>query len=483
MSHINGLPPSVLAQILFKAALPLAGGLDDWKEKLPLLAVCRAWKKLAETFVLNQVFVKVSEACTNYDPPINDLTHSAHVAWTSNAELIISRNCMLNAKQMTIEMPHSFTCDHLRHVVLGILKLDCVGWPHINTLSIIDPPLYCGHFIEPVAIDEQTVADVERTMQYFGQNMGCIAELNLSRRTNKCVGGLVHTSLASVYGGQLQALRVGAPVSFDFSHYFRNIAVLELTLSLEVARVVPSVCGGTLKVLKLRDVPRDFVWRHFHYDFYVRPIVFRRLTILHLFYDYKYPLPTAAEIQSKVASGALNCDQLAFPALKQLFIQNCTPDCDLLYAEEPFPELRRVHLSGSLDEISHCSRLKLAWVRDLHIKLDLDETEEAVQICNATNHFFSQICIGRTAILEIGVGHLTLDPELIRWIDLTKLELVSINYKTLCKLIARLPNLTKFEAYSLEFGADTVESLAEDESLFASADPLLAWGARLATVT
>ncbi|KAJ2733694.1 hypothetical protein IW152_002877 [Coemansia sp. BCRC 34962] len=379
-------------------------------------------------------------------------------------------------------MPPVAAYEYLQHIVLGILKLDRVGWPRINMLSITYPPL-CGHSIESVVIDEQTAVDFKRIIQYFGQNMCCVVVLNLSCPTDNNADDLVNSNLVSTYGGQLQVLRIGAPVSFDFPHYFRNIAVLELTLSLGVARGVPSVCGGTLKVLKLYDVPRNFVWRHFRYDLYTGPIVFCRLSILHLFYDYELHIPTVDEMQGKAASGAHSCDQLVFPALKQLDIRNCTPDCDLLYAEAPFAELGSVRVAGLLNEISYCSRLKLVWVRDLHIELDISESDEAVQICNVTNHFFSRICIGQTAILEIGIGRFTLDPELIRWINLTKLGVVSINFKTLCRVIARLPNLTDFEAYFLEFGAATVEGLVVDESLFSSTDPLLAWGAKLATVT
>ncbi|KAJ2026223.1 hypothetical protein GGI06_000256 [Coemansia sp. S85] len=483
MSHINSLPLSVLAQILRKAALPLAGSLHVWKEKLPLLAVCRAWAKLAEPFVFSQAFVEILEACDYKYGLYEELkpdTHSTLVAWTSNAELVISRNCMLMTKRLEIWMPSDITCDNLQHLVLGTLKLDHVDWTHVNTLSIGCQYWLCEHSIEPIVIDEQVVVEVKRTIQYFGQNMRGIVELNLNCLNNKDIVDLAYTNLATIYGRQLQVLRTAVPVALGFS-YLWNIAVLELSLDVTVAPVIPSVCGETLKVLKLDNVPHNFAWHHYRYDIYTRPIVFCRLTILHL--SYKRNPATMDEIQSKVASGALNCDQLVFPVLKRLFIRNCTPDCDLLYAEAPFPELRSVHLSGLLHEISHCSRLKLVWVRDLHIKLDLTGKEEAVQICNVTNHFFSSICIGQTAILDIAIGRFTLDPELIRWINLTSLELDLICYKVLCRVIARCPNIAHVWTYSLDFGVTTLESLAMDKSLFSSADALIPWGAKLASFT
>ncbi|KAJ2907999.1 hypothetical protein GGI21_003327, partial [Coemansia aciculifera] len=112
-----------------------------------------------------------------------------------------------------------------------------------------------------------------------------------------------------------------------------------MTLDHAAGRKLPDVCGETLRVLKLSKVPQNFAWRRFRYDIFVRPIVFPRLTILHLDYDGLDAELTEDEIQSRVSSGARNCDQLCFPALKELIIYNCTPDCDLLYADTPFPEL------------------------------------------------------------------------------------------------------------------------------------------------
>ncbi|KAJ2873997.1 hypothetical protein H4R27_006532, partial [Coemansia aciculifera] len=125
-----------------------------------------------------------------------------------------------------------------------------------------------------------------------------------------------------------------------------NIKALELRLDSSAARVLPGICGKTLRVLKLFNVPHNFAWHHFRYDVFVQPIVFHRLTILHLSYEVKDIALTEGEIQDKVASGVHNCDQLSFTSLRELVIQNCTPDCDLLYADLPFSELKKMGLSG-----------------------------------------------------------------------------------------------------------------------------------------
>ncbi|KAJ2507504.1 hypothetical protein IWW47_001076, partial [Coemansia sp. RSA 2052] len=268
------------------------------------------------------------------------------------------------------------TPDDLRHIALDILQLDRVDWMYINTLNLGE---YSPSYDFP---DEQAVssepdgAEFARTMQYFGQNMRNIAELNFTDLYLGDMGYLVGDAFASMYGGQLQILRVQGTVLPPIYHLSRHIAVLELTLDSSEARVLPSICGETLRVLKLSSVPRNFAWHHFRYDVFVRPIVFPRLTILSLSYKYQFTDLTKDEVQRKITSGALNCDQLFFPVLKKLEISNCTPDCDLLYADTPFPELEKADLSGTLDEICHCRRLRLAWVGDLYVYISLFDTND-----------------------------------------------------------------------------------------------------------
>ncbi|KAJ2460344.1 hypothetical protein GGF42_000893 [Coemansia sp. RSA 2424] len=387
------------------------------------------------------------------------------------------------ARRLTLRMVEFVTPDYLRHIALDILQLDRVDWMYINTLNFYRLFSIYDFSDEEAIASESDRAEVARTMEYFGQNMRNIAELNLRRRGSKATEGILGTIFASMYGGQLQILRARGSVPLPISHLSRHIAVLELTLDSSAARVLPSICGETLRVLKLKNVPRNFAWHHFRYDVFVRPIVFLRLTILSLSYEDQHAELTKAEIQRKVTLGALNCDQLCFPVLKKLTIRNCTPDCDLLYADNPFPKLGRVRLSGLLNEIRHCSRLKLTWVGDLSISVSLLDTDDMTGFYSVTNHFFSSICISRSAHLDFYGDWVPIDPELIRWANLTYLSVHTVSYETLCKLISRLPNLTSFQASRLDFSTTLADTFSIDESLFLITDLQLAWGAKLATLT
>ncbi|KAJ2072939.1 hypothetical protein GGH13_002348 [Coemansia sp. S155-1] len=59
-----------------------------------------------------------------------------------------------------------------------------------------------------------------------------------------------------------------------------------------------------------------------------------------------------------------------------------------------------------------------------------------------------------------------------------KLEVDKADFATVCKAIGRLPNLCELTIDKL-----ATNSPIEDSSLFANADPMLAWGERLAVIT
>ncbi|KAJ2892314.1 hypothetical protein IWW38_003266 [Coemansia aciculifera] len=372
--------------------------------------------------------------------------------------------------------------DHLQHVALDILELDHVDWMHINTLTVSRFYPACEHYAIPVVIDDSVKDKAEHALQFFAQNLRNVLKLDMPEGFSVPIRDFIREELAHMYGGQVQILRATGPLSHPFSELSRTISVLELSLDNEAAQKLPNVCGETLRELKLSKVPQNFAWRRFRYDIFVRPIVFPRLTILHLNYDGLDAELTEDEIQSRVSSGARNCDQLCFPALKELSIYNCSPDCDLLYADTPFPELEKVTLLGSFDSIRHCSRLKLVWVGDLNVRFWTQLDNFTTDVHNVTNALFTNICIGRSAVLDLDAPQLVIDPEAIRWVNLTALSVYTVSYRTLCKLIARLPNLATFKIYSLEFDDMQVGDFYMDESLFCGMDPLLAWGERLVNI-
>ncbi|KAJ2828558.1 hypothetical protein GGI24_002362 [Coemansia furcata] len=482
MPDMNDLPEAVLKKILRNAAATPAKTLAKWKTKLPLLAVCRAWTDLVIGAVFDQVYVELFEACPHCDPPMVALFNN-NLTLSSNAGLLISRNCTLMARRLKIELADRTTPYHLLYIAVVILKLYRVDWMSMNTLTITDPRWACKHTFNQVTTEETSTPEVALAVSYFVENMRNIVEINLVYPFIGFVGEHFVATLVSAYGRQLQVLRARNPNSFPISILSRNIQVLELDLDLLATPVLPIICGKHLKVLKLDNVPRNFAWHNFRYDMNVRPIVFLQLTILHLAFKHADKALTERELQDKVASGAYNWDKLEFPSLRELEIRNCTPDCNLLYTDHSFPELNRVYLSGSIDGICYCMRLKLSWVRDLHVSIYQDTLGDTAEIYRATNHFFSDIFIGRTATLIITEKLFVLDPEQMRWINLTQLLVDTVNHATVCRAIGRLPNLCGLTIEYLEFDSLNMDGFSTDASLFVSVDPMLAWGEKLATLT
>ncbi|KAJ2021272.1 hypothetical protein GGI03_000389 [Coemansia sp. RSA 2337] len=465
MLNSNELPVVVLAQILHKVTATPAKSLSEWKTKLPLVAVCRTWAVLTVDAVFNQVYVE----------PVR----SQDFLWTSNAELLISRECVSVARRLTLGWSYCTTPDHLQYIVVEILKMGRVDWSRINSLTITlaDWTLYRRQY-RPTHY-EHTSTDNTGIVQYFAQNLRNVVELDLLYRRYGDIERYIFDSLASYYDRQLQVLRAPGQILMPISCIASNIRVLELTLDSSAAPILPSICGKTLKVLTLFEVPRNFAWHYFRYDISDRPIVFLQLTALRLVFNREEIELTEGEVKNKIVSGAHNCDQLVFPALRELSIDDCTPDCDLLYANLPFPELKEVRLSGDFTHIRHCSRLKLTWVGDLYIYVSSTHSRDSADFYKATNHFFSNIRIGQTAALVIFCEQFIPDPELMRWPNLTTLQLDSIGYTRVCKVIGQLPSIRELTIYCLEFIDMAGDSLSANSSLFINADPMVTWATNL----
>ncbi|KAJ2859900.1 hypothetical protein GGH94_005844 [Coemansia aciculifera] len=241
------------------------------------------------------------------------------------------------ARHLTLEWSFCATPENLKYIVVEILKLDRIDWQGINSLTITlaDWTTYCTQYRH--LHNERATTDSADIVQYFSQNLRNVVELNLRYRRYGATEKYLFDGLATHYDQQLQVLRAPGQIPMPISCIARSINVLELTLDSSAARVLPSICSGTLRVLRLDNVPRNFAWHYFRYDIFVRPIVSRQLAILRSTFKYEDTQLTEGEIQDKIGSGAHCCEQLSFPALKELSISNCTPDCDLLYADLPFP--------------------------------------------------------------------------------------------------------------------------------------------------
>ncbi|KAJ2042812.1 hypothetical protein H4S04_007102 [Coemansia sp. S16] len=207
----------------------------------------------------------------------------------------------------------------------------------------------------------------------------------------------------------------------------------------------------------MSDVPRNFAWHHFRHDIFNNPIIFLQLTVLRLTFEYESFDITKDEVRDKIALGAHNCD--------------------LLYADIPCPELKEVVLSRSISNIRHCSQLKLTRVCDLSVCIFSADLDGTADIYRVTNHLFSNIHIDLGASLSSTSDWFVLDPDVMRWTNLTKLEVDKADYTTVCKAISRLPSISHLILQNL-----ATNSFIEDSSLFTSADSMLAWGAELPMV-
>ncbi|KAJ1997843.1 hypothetical protein GGI04_005251, partial [Coemansia thaxteri] len=348
--------------------------------------------------------------------------------------------------------------DDILRMSSTVLCLDKTDWCNIQTVAVAKSPMYYRFMGVPMVLDESATSDLASAVQLFAKNMCNVLELDIGNHRDDVAGNHFFSSLVSLYHGRLQMLRIEHAIPLHFTE-LSNITVLEICMDSDAARVLPSANGETLVNLRLLDVPTNFAWHHFRYDNSVRPIVFERLVILLIEYGGKESVLSESEVQRKVIAGASNCDQLHFPELKKLGIGNCTPDCDLLYMNHPFPNLDLIELVGPFDKLRHCCRLKLPWVDTLTVVAEGTIPHDDIKVYNAFNHFFSGICIGEKAVLSFQDSDFNLDPGQLCLNNLTDLVMHSSDYAALCKFISRLPSLRRLELLLLNFSSEPLSSL------------------------
>ncbi|KAJ2738468.1 hypothetical protein GGI20_006270, partial [Coemansia sp. BCRC 34301] len=189
------------------------------------------------------------------------------------------------ARRLTMGMTDFATPNDTHYIAFNILRLDHVDWMYVNTLTIIGNLRGCEHSAEPVSLDDQAKAEVAHAVQYFAQKMRGIFKLNMGYTRFGTARDHLCANFMTCYGGQLQILRGRGPIPLSFTHFSRNISVLDITLDSGASCLLPGICGETLQILRIDNVPRNFAWHHFRYDVFSRPIVFRRLVILRIAYE------------------------------------------------------------------------------------------------------------------------------------------------------------------------------------------------------
>ncbi|KAJ2812116.1 hypothetical protein GGI24_006722, partial [Coemansia furcata] len=81
-------------------------------------------------------------------------------------------------RRLAIMLGDIITPECLQSIALEILKLDCVDWQYINALVVNGYSGIYRFYDYASDIYKASKSDIARTMQYFGQNMRNVIELD-----------------------------------------------------------------------------------------------------------------------------------------------------------------------------------------------------------------------------------------------------------------------------------------------------------------
>ncbi|KAJ2778669.1 hypothetical protein H4R18_004455 [Coemansia javaensis] len=347
------LPDDVLGLVLRAAAAVRPGDLRVLKRSLPLLAVCRRWRRLA----LGAVYGTV-ELCTGTDDEDGD----AGGGKATELDLVASAGCVQAVRRLVVTARGPG--DPLSALVQAVGGLRAVAgeWRGVGSLEI-----YCHLDMAPVG-EEAAIPRYQDYIQAVSSALAAtlpnVSRLAFAKQSYSPLIAEVYGRLVGLYGSQLRSLVMQHPAAIPAGTELRRLERLEAGFDYDMPRRPLRVDPDTLRTLQLEDWSLDRMCATFAADDGAREIRFGSLRRLDLSYGEERMAAAGdnAEHHHRRHPGA-HAMALRFPRLETLYVAS---------ARSTYPVLERAVLPEHVDAITISAGPEL--LRTVVSKLELPAT-------------------------------------------------------------------------------------------------------------
>ncbi|KAJ2236937.1 hypothetical protein IWW45_001394 [Coemansia sp. RSA 485] len=256
MSVVSKLPTLVIQKIVDVAAESRFDNLVAWRDALPLLAVCSAWRHAAKAMVYSKAFIESAEMGVAGLDSIDQL-HLLDNNLVSNFDIIVATNSSQFVKNIDIAI-EDIVC--LQALVYGRnLKhyLRTNSWANVASLKIKlairhvkhrTNPNYMVHFTHYLNGFCDTV--VERVPGVVDIRVSVESRLQLCKN----FGGL----MLGAYSKQLKSLSCSTEILKGIVELPSQLTKLSITFVTGNRVDLPKLDVRVLEVLELIDAPPEF---------------------------------------------------------------------------------------------------------------------------------------------------------------------------------------------------------------------------------
>ncbi|KAI7834972.1 hypothetical protein BX661DRAFT_9127 [Kickxella alabastrina] len=255
MSCFSQLPFVVFDKILCKLINADETTLDKWTEYLPLLGVCHAWREAAKCLVYQNAILDGSARQNQGFVDHLSNKNAENKLANTNIGLIKATGNACFAKTLLVRIQYPPYYHSLVTEADSIFSFGSCDWSSISKIEIV------GGMIPRIFLSHGLQSEVLQCSGHFHEqlitHMPHVSNFRLLSDQDGSVSA-IFSPLLILYSHNLKHLWNYEPLLLKEPVYFSQLVSLDVDIRLTTH--VPMINCQTLQKLKLRNIPRSFMW-------------------------------------------------------------------------------------------------------------------------------------------------------------------------------------------------------------------------------
>ncbi|KAJ2802589.1 hypothetical protein H4R21_002357 [Coemansia helicoidea] len=334
------LPEDILAIVLGWCVGAGYNAAYDLKDNLPLLAVCRLWRRLAIPLVYNHVFVQFGDDPNHGAgvlPRSLDEDELTDVAVKTNLDLVAVVGCARAVKRVHIDVHCLVNPFPGWRSVIERMRSVASKWRVVELMVAMHPDF--THFDHRSVDLGQYADDIIEVGDALAALMPGVRRLAHDEVYSNPIAWSLYGRLASHYADQLERLCCQQPIAVPLGCKFTRLRGFHMNLNHAANYQLPQVTIGEVANMSLFNGPPNHSWAPFSTDSDSWVIEFPKLRRLWAAYHTTY---VESDVVVRHRDG--HPWKLHFPSLENLDIHCTQYICPLLeYAVLP-PRMESIYI-------------------------------------------------------------------------------------------------------------------------------------------
>ncbi|KAJ2309055.1 hypothetical protein IWW55_000026 [Coemansia sp. RSA 2706] len=267
-----------------------------------------------------------------------------------------------------------------------------------------------------------------------------IAHIGVYSSASTDLSGSV-SQLVNAYVDRLHSLAVSQPFELSFPRFGPQLRNLAISGCPEQRNSLPLVSAQSIETLDIGCMFNQLVWEEYVYGLNSNIMTFANLR------ELKLCILGVSDIQPLGRPPI----HVLFPALKRLELDSGHRTYEIFGNAAINPNLRQLHVSGSLLALHALCRVGITSVNHLEVYVYRDQAAGEKVLVDTLNYFFGTVRSYRTSTLNLRAYAFDLGRHEIRWTYLQVLELnAPLVFSSLYWLIPRMPRLRSLDLMNVQ---------------------------------